>query len=74
MYESGLVTITEVTDNFPFAGKLCAPEIEIASVKIFCGFPGESNTYGVGTKKAIKTIIKNRDLLKNGRFALTGES
>lgn len=45
----------------------------MASVKIFCGVPGESNTYGVGTKKATKTIITKRDLLKNGRFALTGE-
>ena len=73
MYESGLVTITEVTDNFPLLGNTSAPLIEIALVKMFCGSPGERSTYGVGTKKASRTNAMKTSLLNLGSLALTGK-
>jgi hypothetical protein len=69
-----LVTITEVTDNFPFTGKVFAPEMDIALPRIFCGVPGDINTYGVGRKKASNKISRKINCENLGTLTLNGES
>jgi hypothetical protein len=44
----------------------------IADPKIFCGFPGDSRTYGDGRKKAVRINRPIKILLGPGRLALTG--